>query len=74
MSNRARIADDGSLISLPAQNRERWDRELIMEGHVLVRDCLAVDRPGPYQLQAAIQAVHRDAEREHLRRRAAEVG
>ena len=43
------------------QDRLRWDRALIAEGHALVRACLRRDRPGPYQLQAAINAVHTDA-------------
>lgn len=60
----ARIADDGSLIPLPEQNRDLWDRAMIAEGQALVRECLAADRPGQYQLQAAIQAVHCDAARD----------
>lgn len=59
----ARIAGDGSLIPLPEQNRELWDRDMIAEGQALVRECLAADKPGQYQLQAAIQAVHCDAMR-----------
>ena len=43
------------------QDRGRWNRELIVEGLALVRTCLRRNRPGPYQLQAAIQAVHSDA-------------
>jgi RNA polymerase sigma-70 factor (ECF subfamily) len=57
----ARIAADGSLAILAAQDRARWRRPLIEEGLSLVRECLAADRPGYYQLQAAIQAVHCDA-------------
>ncbi|MGD9961432.1 RNA polymerase sigma factor [Nocardioides sp.] len=57
---RARVAD-GILVTLPDQDRSRWDHSLIDEGHALVRHCLAVNRPGPYQLQAAINAVHTDA-------------
>ncbi|MFC0674869.1 RNA polymerase sigma factor [Brachybacterium hainanense] len=57
----ARAADDGRLVPLPEQDRGRWDRTMIAEGHALVRECLALARPGPYQLQAAIQAVHCDA-------------
>jgi RNA polymerase sigma-70 factor (ECF subfamily) len=53
----------GKLIPLPAQDRSRWDAALVREGHTLVRRCLAVNRPGPYQIQAAIQAVHVDAAR-----------
>ena len=54
---------DGSLVLLPDQDRSRWSRPLIDEGHALVRDCLRMNRPGPYQLQAAIAAVHDDASR-----------
>lgn len=57
----ARIASDGSLVTLDEQDRTRWDAALVDEGHALVRSCLARNRPGPYQLQAAIQAVHTDA-------------
>jgi RNA polymerase sigma-70 factor (ECF subfamily) len=57
----ARQDDHGALVPLPEQDRGRWDRELIAEGHSLVRRCLRRGRPGPYQLQAAIQAVHSDA-------------
>lgn len=60
----ARIADDGSLIPLPEQDRGKWDRGMIAEGQALVRECLAAAQPGPYQLQAAIQAVHCDAARD----------
>ena len=41
--------------------RSRWDRTLIDEGHALVRSCLRRNQPGPYQIQAAINAVHTDA-------------
>lgn len=57
----ARTRPDGSLVLLSEQDRDRWDRGLIEEGHAIVRRCLARDRPGPYQLQAAINAVHTDA-------------
>ncbi len=57
----ARTAADGSLVLLPDQDRSRWDRDLIAEGQALVRACLRRNRPGPYQLQAAINAVHSDA-------------
>jgi RNA polymerase sigma-70 factor (ECF subfamily) len=57
----ARVAGDGSLVPLAEQDRTRWVRSLIDEGHALVRRCLRRDRPGPYQLQAAINAVHTDA-------------
>jgi RNA polymerase sigma-70 factor (ECF subfamily) len=48
-------------VLLPDQDRSRWDRALVAEGHELVRRCLRLGRPGPYQVQAAIQAVHDDA-------------
>jgi RNA polymerase sigma-70 factor (ECF subfamily) len=56
-----RTRPDGSLVPLGEQDRGRWDRALIEEGQALVRRCLRRDRPGPYQLQAAIHAVHADA-------------
>jgi RNA polymerase sigma-70 factor (ECF subfamily) len=59
----ARTAPDGSLVLLADQDRSRWDREQIAEGHALVRACLRRGRPGPYQIQAAIAAVHTDAAR-----------
>jgi RNA polymerase sigma-70 factor (ECF subfamily) len=57
----ARTAADGTLVPLPEQDRTRWDRALIAEGHALVRACLRRNAPGPYQIQAAINAVHTDA-------------
>ncbi|MDQ4138283.1 MAG: sigma-70 family RNA polymerase sigma factor, partial [Actinomycetota bacterium] len=57
----ARTTPDGDLVPLPEQDRNRWDRALIEEGEQLLRRCLRRNRPGPYQLQAAIQAVHSDA-------------
>ncbi|MEV6409745.1 RNA polymerase sigma factor [Streptomyces bobili] len=57
----ARHAEHGELVPLPEQDRRRWDGDLIAEGQDLVRRCLRHDRPGPYQIQAAIQAVHSDA-------------
>jgi RNA polymerase sigma-70 factor (ECF subfamily) len=57
----ARQDDRGELVPLPEQDRGRWDRELTAEGQSLVRRCLRQGRPGPYQIQAAIQAVHSDA-------------
>jgi RNA polymerase sigma-70 factor, ECF subfamily len=57
----SRTNPDGSLVLLPDQDRGRWDRELIQQGQALVRDCLRRNQPGPYQLQAAIQAVHSSA-------------
>jgi RNA polymerase sigma-70 factor (ECF subfamily) len=56
----ARIAD-GALVTLDEQDRSLWDAALVDEGHQLVRRCLATNRPGPYQVQAAINAVHTDA-------------
>jgi len=57
----ARVGPDGSLVLLADQDRARWDRPLVEEGQALVRACLRRNRPGPYQLQAAINAVHSDA-------------
>jgi len=57
----ARVGADGSLIPLPEQDRSLWDRSLVEEGQDLVRRCLRRGAPGPYQLQAAINAVHSDA-------------
>ncbi|MFG2602465.1 RNA polymerase sigma factor [Streptomyces sp. NPDC048514] len=57
----ARQDADGFLVPLPEQDRTRWDRELIAEGQGLVGRCLRRNRPGPYQIQAAINAVHSDA-------------
>jgi RNA polymerase sigma-70 factor (ECF subfamily) len=58
---RARTTPAGSLVLLPDQDRSRWDRAMMAEGQELVRACLRQGRPGPYQLQAAINAVHSDA-------------
>lgn len=57
----ARTAPDGSMIRLADQDRTVWDRALIAEGHALVRACLRRNQPGPFQVQAAIAAVHADA-------------
>ncbi len=57
----ARATVDGELVPLPEQDRSLWDDELIEEGQALVRQCLWRNQPGPYQLQAAISAVHSDA-------------
>ncbi len=57
----ARTLDDGALVRLSDQDRSRWDRALIAEGQGIVRQCLRRNQPGPYQIQAAIQAVHSDA-------------
>ena len=60
-ARRAARVDDGVLVPLDEQDRTRWDDALVAEGHALVRECLALDRPGRYQLLAAINAVHTDA-------------
>jgi RNA polymerase sigma-70 factor, ECF subfamily len=57
----ARTGPDGSLILLADQDRSTWDHALVAEGQELVRACLRLGHPGPYQLQAAISAVHSDA-------------
>ena len=59
----ARVGADGRLVTLADQDRTRWDPVLLAEGLDHVRACLALGRPGPYQIQAAIQAVHCDAAR-----------
>ncbi len=58
---RARTAEDGGVVLLADQDRSRWDRDLIADGQAIVRACLRRDQPGPYQIQAAINAVHSDA-------------
>jgi RNA polymerase sigma-70 factor, ECF subfamily len=58
----ARTGPDGSLVLLADQDRGRWDRAMIAEGQDLVRACLRLGRPGPYQIQAAVGAVHSDAQ------------
>ncbi len=58
----ARTSDDGSLVRLADQDRSRWDHALVAEGQAIVRACLRWNRPGTYQIQAAIAAVHSDAE------------
>ena len=57
----ARTTSDGELVRLAEQDRGQWDRALIAEGQAIVRQCLRLDRPGAYQIQAAINAVHADA-------------
>ena len=52
---------NGQLVPLPEQDRAGWDQALIHEGRDLVRECLAINRPGRYQILAAINAVHTDA-------------
>ena len=57
----ARSDHDGSLVLLADQDRGLWDRRLIAEGQTLLRKCLERNQAGPYQLQAAINAVHSEA-------------
>jgi RNA polymerase sigma-70 factor (ECF subfamily) len=57
----SRIRPDGSLVLLGEQDRRQWDRAMIDEGLAIVRRCLRRNKPGAYQLQAAINAVHADA-------------
>jgi RNA polymerase sigma-70 factor (ECF subfamily) len=57
----ARLGDDQQWIRLADQDRSSWDRAMIDEGQQLVRQCLTRNQPGPYQLQAAVNAVHSDA-------------
>jgi RNA polymerase sigma-70 factor (ECF subfamily) len=58
----ARTGSGGDLVLLPDQDRRLWDRGLVAEGQAIVRRCLQRNQPGPYQIQAAIQAVHSDAQ------------
>jgi RNA polymerase sigma-70 factor, ECF subfamily len=57
----ARTTPDGALVLLRDQDRTLWNQAMILEGQDLVRECLRRNRPGPYQIQAAINAVHSDA-------------
>jgi RNA polymerase sigma-70 factor (ECF subfamily) len=57
----ARTTGAGDLVLLAEQDRSRWDRDVIAEGQAIVRRCLRRNRPGTYQIQAAINAVHSDA-------------
>jgi RNA polymerase sigma-70 factor (ECF subfamily) len=57
----ARLSADGRLVLLADQDRRAWDTLLIAEGQAIVRECLRRRQPGPYQIQAAINAVHSDA-------------
>jgi len=57
----SRTNSHGDLVLLADQDRGLWDRSLIAEGQSIVRECLKRNQPGPYQIQAAIQAVHSDA-------------
>jgi RNA polymerase sigma-70 factor (ECF subfamily) len=57
----ARVSAGGDLVLLADQDRGSWDRDLVAEGQAIVRRCLQRNQPGPYQVQAAINAVHGDA-------------
>jgi RNA polymerase sigma-70 factor, ECF subfamily len=57
----ARLSADGALVQLADQDRKAWNRALIVEGQAILRRCLHRSKPGPYQIQAAINAVHSDA-------------
>jgi RNA polymerase sigma-70 factor (ECF subfamily) len=57
----ARVGEDGELVLLDDQDRSRWDVERIREGVALVERALRMRAPGPYQLQAAIAALHDQA-------------
>jgi RNA polymerase sigma-70 factor (ECF subfamily) len=57
----ARTTGEGALVLLADQDRRLWNLSLIAEGQALVRECLRRNQPGPYQIQAAINAVHSDA-------------
>ena len=57
----ARTSADGGLVLLADQDRGAWIASLIAEGQAIVRACLRRNQPGPYQIQAAINAVHSDA-------------
>jgi RNA polymerase sigma-70 factor, ECF subfamily len=58
---KTRATPESDLVLLADQDRTRWDRELIAEGQAIVRACLRRNMPGPYQIQAAINAVHSDS-------------
>jgi RNA polymerase sigma-70 factor, ECF subfamily len=57
----ARVSPTGEIVLLADQDRSLWNRELIAEGQSLVRECVRRNMPGPYQVQAAINAVHSEA-------------
>jgi RNA polymerase sigma-70 factor (ECF subfamily) len=58
---RSRTSADGDMVRLADQDRDLWNRASIAEGQSMVRRCLARNQPGPYQIQAAINAVHSEA-------------
>ncbi len=57
----ARRSPEGEIVLLADQDRSRWNRDFIAEGQAIVRRCLQRNQPGPYQIQAAINAVHSNA-------------
>jgi RNA polymerase sigma-70 factor, ECF subfamily len=59
----ARVSASGEVVLLADQDRSLWDAALIAEGQLIVRELLRRNQPGPYQVQAAIAAVHSDARR-----------
>jgi RNA polymerase sigma-70 factor, ECF subfamily len=59
----ARVDAGGALVLLEEQDRQRWNREEIAEGVALLDRALLLRRPGPYQIQAAIAALHAQADR-----------
>jgi RNA polymerase sigma-70 factor (ECF subfamily) len=64
----ARTTPAGDLVVLAEQDRDLWDGALIVEGQTIVRQCVRRNQPGPYQIQAAINAVHGDASTAAARR------
>ena len=60
-ARRAARTDGGVLVTLEQQDRARWDHKMIAEGVAVLDDALAMSRPGPYQVQAAISACHATA-------------
>jgi RNA polymerase sigma-70 factor, ECF subfamily len=59
----ARVDEHGNLVLLEDQDRARWDQEMIDEGLALIDTAVEIRRPGPYQVQAAIAALHARAPR-----------
>jgi RNA polymerase sigma-70 factor, ECF subfamily len=60
-ARRAARTDGGVLVTLEQQDRTRWDHKMVAEGVAVLDDALAMARPGPYQVQAAISACHATA-------------
>src|SRR5271155_2001561 len=54
----ARVDDEGDLVVLSEQDRSRWDRDAIAEGRRRLEAAARLERPGPFQVQAAIAACH----------------